>query len=110
MLINKPKYEVDEVITLRLITTEEIIARFVRETDTGFVVTKPLALMPTPQGITMTQMVMTVEINTEVEIQKQHVVVHGPTRQEAADGYLEATTGIKPVRGKLLNAAGMQAR
>lgn len=111
MLINKGKgYEADDVITLRLVTGEEIIARYVSETADNFVITRPMALGAGPQGVMLTQMVMTLELNNEVEIQKAHVVVHGRTREEAQDGYIQATTGIKPVRGSLLNAAGMQTR
>lgn len=111
MLINRSKsYEADEVVTLRLTTGEEVMARFVEETDLTFKVSRPMVLMAGPQGAMLTQMAMTLELNTEVEFQKSHVVIHGRTREEAADSYIQATTGIKPVRGSLLNASGMQAR
>ena len=58
----------------------------------------------------LSQMVMTLELNSNVDIQKAHVIVHGHTRDEAKDAYIQATTGIKTVRGSLLNAAGVPGR
>ena len=111
MLINKSKsYTTDDIITLRLVTGEEILAKYVGESDLAYTISRPMALMPGPQGVMLAQMAMTLELNTEVEIQKVHVIVHGHTRDEARDSYIQATTGIKTVRGSLLNATGMPGR
>lgn len=111
MLINRSKaYAADDIITLRLVTGEEILAKYVSQTDTAYTVSRPMALVAGPQGVMLTQMVMTLELNSEVEIQKAHVVVHGYTRDEARDSYIQATTGIKTVRGNLLNATGLPGR
>jgi hypothetical protein len=111
MLINKSKkYDSEDIVTLRLVTGEEVISRYVGETDTTYTVTRPMVLMAGPQGVMLSQMVMTLELNSNVDIQKVHVIVHGHTRDEAKDAYIQATTGIKTVRGNLLNAAGMPGR
>lgn len=111
MLINRNKNYADgDVITLRLVTGEEILAKYVSESDRAYTISRPMALMPGPQGVMLAQMAMTLELNTEVEIQKAHVVVHGYTRDEARDSYIQATTGIKTVRGNMLNAAGLPGR
>jgi hypothetical protein len=41
---------------------------------------------------------MTAQINTVV-LKNQHIVFHGPTAKEAADGYLQSTSGIQLVKG-----------
>lgn len=108
MLINRSKAYADgDIITLRLVTGEEILAKYVSQTDTSYTVARPMALVAGPQGVMLTQMVMTLELNNDVEIQKAHVVVHGYTRDEARDSYIQATTGIKTVRGDLSAVKGL---
>jgi hypothetical protein len=111
MLINQNKtYSPGDVMTLRLITGEEILAKYHSDSETAYTVSRPMALMPGPQGVVMAQLAMTLELDDEVQIQKAHVVVHGLTRDIARDSYIQATTGIKTVRGNLLNATGMPGR
>ena len=51
MLINKSKnYDADDVITFRLVTGEEVISRYVSETDSAYTISRPMVLMAGPQG------------------------------------------------------------
>jgi hypothetical protein len=92
------KVELNQVYTLKIANGDEIVAKIVEETDTTYVVTKPLTVVPGPQGINMMNSLFTADPDKNVTINKQQVSVVAPSREEVCDSYLEATTGLKPVR------------
>ena len=88
----------DKVYTLKIANGDEIVARITAEDDATYTVTKPLTVIPGPQGINMMNSLFTANPDKNVTINKQQVSVVAPSREEVCDSYLEATTGIKPVR------------
>jgi hypothetical protein len=96
MLINKP-YEKDDVVTFKLITGEEIIARLLSENADAFSVSRPLALAMSGQGVGLIPAAFSAPLNM-VELQRAHVLMHDRTREELVGNYLEGTTGIQTVR------------
>jgi hypothetical protein len=93
------KVELDQVYTLKIANGDEIVAKITAEDDTTYTVTKPLTVVPSPQsGINMMHSLFTANPDKNVTINKQQVSVVAPSREEVCDSYLEATTGIKPVR------------
>ena len=92
------KVELNQVYTLKIANGDEIVAKIVEETDTTYAVTKPLTVVPGPQGNNMMNSLFTADPDKNVTINKQQVSVIAPSREEVCDSYLEATTGIKPVR------------
>ncbi len=48
-------YRENDIVTFKLISGEEIVAKYVSETDTSFRIYKPLSLMPGPQGMALGQ-------------------------------------------------------
>lgn len=97
MLANK-QYNQGDIVTFKLNTSEELIARMVEDTMVDFKITKPVTLVPTPNGsLGMVPALFSVELNTSsISLQKSSVVMHAPTRKDVADEYLKGTTGIKP--------------
>lgn len=97
MIIQKG-YQANDVISFKLTSGEEMIARYVEENDSTFYVTKPVNLVPTPQGsLGMVPAMFSAELNTaKVSLQKSAVALHSPTKKEVADEYLRGTTGIRP--------------
>jgi hypothetical protein len=92
------KVELDQVYTLKIANGDEIVARITAETDTTYTVTRPLTVVPSPQGIQMIMSLFTADPDKTVAINKQQVSLIAASREEVCDSYLEATTGIKPVR------------
>jgi hypothetical protein len=92
------KVELDQVYTIKIANGDEIVARVTQETDTTYAVTKPLTVVPGPQGINMMNSLFTADPDKLVTINKQQISLIAPSREEVCDSYLEATTGIKPVR------------
>ena len=95
MLIDKG-VSVGDVITIKLISGEEIIARNVEETDQYFKVSKPLILIPTEDGRAQwIPYVQTISLDKDLKIAKSSIVLTGVTVKQVADGYIQSTTSIK---------------
>jgi len=92
------KLALDEVYTLKIANGDEIVAKITAEDDTTYTVTRPLTVVPGPQGINMMNSLFTANPDKLVTINKQQVSIIAPSRDEVCDSYIEATTGIKPVR------------
>ena len=92
MLLQKP-IATNDVVSLKLVNGDEIIARFESEDSNGITINKPKALTSTPQGLGMIPWVFLGDKDT-MTIQKSHVFVMVPSKKDAADQYMEGTTGI----------------
>lgn len=96
MLISKGVAE-GEVITIKTTAGEELLAKLVEETATGYKLSKPLCLTATQQGIGLTPYLFTTDMDTEITLSKSAIAVIAPTIKEYADTYIQQTTGIKLV-------------
>ena len=93
MLIDKG-FSQGEVISFKLTSGEELIARLEEARDTEYRITKPMVLSMAPQGIGMMPFMITVDNNKVITIEKSKVVAAAVTVKEFADQYLSGTTGI----------------
>ncbi len=92
MLLEKPIASGD-VVSIKLINGDEIIARLDSETDNEIKITKPLAITMSAQGLGMIPWIFLGSKDT-VAVKKDHVFVMVPSKKEAADQYMQGTTGI----------------
>ena len=92
------KIELDQVYTFKIANGDEIVAKIIAEDDATYTVAKPLTIVPSQQGINMMNSLFTADPDKNVSINKQQVSIIAPSREEVCDSYLEATTGLKPVR------------
>jgi hypothetical protein len=93
-LIKKPSRPGD-IVTFKLETAEEVIAKLVEETDKVYKLERPMTLSYTPQGVGLTPWIITSEPEAVIEIDKHRVMAQTPTMKNASDQYLQGTTGIK---------------
>lgn len=98
MLIEKPIADGD-VVSLKLLNGDELIARFESETATEIKISKPLAVTVGPQGLGMMPWIFLGNKETFV-LQKSHVFVMIPSKKDAADQYIQGTTGIALAQGR----------
>lgn len=96
MLLNKG-FATNEVVSLKLVSGEEIIARFEEETPTGYRISKPTMITMTQGGIGLMPYMFTVDPDRDIVIGHQAVVVISATEKVFADQYIQGTTGIKIV-------------
>jgi hypothetical protein len=92
MLLEKPISSGD-VVSLKLINGDEIIARFENDTTDEIKIEKPLALTMSGQGLGMIPW-MFLGAKDTITLKKSHVFCMVPSKKDAADQYMQGTTGI----------------
>jgi hypothetical protein len=94
MLINIDKgFSNGDVVSLKLLNGDEIIARFESATDEVIKLSKPLAITVSPQGLGMIPWVF-LGNDSDITLSKTHVFVMVASKKDAATQYRESTTGI----------------
>jgi hypothetical protein len=92
------KVEVNKVYTFKLTNADELVGKVIEESDDSYIIANPLSAVPTEKGIQLIFTVFTGDPKENVRINKSAVAMICQTREEVGDHYLEATTGIKPIR------------
>jgi hypothetical protein len=96
MLVPK-SYQPNDIITLKLVNGEELVARYMDKTVTHWILERPLMVMASNQGVALIQSLISADINKNVEINSEHVIMHSQTVQQMVDHYIQTTTGIQTV-------------
>ena len=94
MLINKG-ITPGEIVTIKTTAGEEIVAKLVEENPMGITVAKPLVLTAGQKGIALVPFLFTTDPDANITISNGTVMVLAPTVKDAADTYIQNTTGIK---------------
>jgi len=92
-----------EIVTLKLFSGEELVAKFVEDKDNVYVISSPMVISASPQGIGLVPFLFTVDVTKEIPVDKGSVCVATNTEAGFADQYIQATTGISvsPNQGTL---------
>ncbi len=96
MLIDKG-VTAGEVITLKLTSGEEIVAKLVEETDAHYKLSKPMVIGMGQKGPGLMPYLFTVHPDKPVRLSKSTVTVAEATDETFAKQFLESTSGIKLV-------------
>lgn len=96
MLIEAPMKDGDTV-TIKTFNGDELIARLVETKANSYVISKPLAIMATAQGLGLGPYAFTVDPDAKLELNKSAVVFIAKTQSDMAKQYIGSTTGIKLV-------------
>jgi len=94
--------EIGKKYTMRMGYGEEIVAKITAYDSSTYTLSKPVAVVPGQQGIQLMNSLFTADPEAEVTVNRSSVAMIAPVREDVGDSYLEATTGIKPVRSKIL--------
>ena len=94
MLINKG-ISSGEVVTIKVVTGEEIVAKYVEETATGHKVSRPMVLSMTQKGLGMMPMLFTVDPDSDILINSASIVMLTVTEADFAKQYTTSVTGIQ---------------
>lgn len=94
MLIDKG-VSVGEVITLKLTSGEEIVAKLVEETPTHYKLSKPMVIGMGQKGPGLMPYLFTVAPEKDVKLLKTTVTVAEATDKTFADQFITSTTGIQ---------------
>lgn len=96
MLIEAPMKDGDTV-TIKTFNGDELIARLVETKTNSYVISKPLAIMATAQGLGLGPYAFTVDPDAKLELNKSAVIFIAKTQSDMAKQYIGSTTGIKLV-------------
>lgn len=94
--------EPNGIYTIRISNGDEMVARIEEIRDTCYIISKPLTVVPSQQGIQMIMGLFTANPDKNIQLNKEAVSMIALVREEVRDSYIEATTGIKPVTKKIL--------
>lgn len=94
MLIDTP-YKENDVISIKLTSGEELVAKLVSEDTSVVTISKPLSLTATQQGMGLTPFMFTVDPETKFKINQTSIVCIVKTLEEMASNYIQSTTGLK---------------
>jgi len=93
MLIDKG-VTAGEVITLKLTSGEELVARLVEEGADFYKLSKPSVIGMSPKGPALMPYLFTVSPDKDIKLGKNSVAVVAASDKEFADQYMQGTTGI----------------
>ena len=96
MLIDKG-VTAGEVVTFKLTSGEELVAKLVEETAEYYKLSRPMVIGMGPSGPGLMPYLFTVNPEKEIKLQKKTVTVVEATDKAFADQFIQTTTGIKLV-------------
>ena len=94
-MLKEKKFEKNDILTLKLVTSEEVIAQFESEVEDQVVVKKSSIVAANPQGGLGLVPWMMSAMPDKIGINKSDIVVITETAKPIADKFIEATTNIQ---------------
>ena len=95
--------EKELVYTIKIANGDEVVTKVVDiDEDGNYIISRPLTVVPGPQGIQMIMSLFTANPDKNYSLNKSQCSMIALARDEVRDSYIEATTGIKPVSSKIL--------
>ena len=83
------KITLDQTYTIKISNGDEIVARITHEDDDEYHISRPLVVVPSPQGIQMIFGLFTADPEKPVVLNKSAVSMIAPSRQEVCDSYTD---------------------
>lgn len=87
--------DLDRVYTFKLNSSEELVARVKKVTDSWIEIENPVMVAPGPQGLGLVPGMFTADPQENPQLNINSVAIYAPTDDSVRNRYLEATTGIK---------------
>jgi glycine cleavage system H lipoate-binding protein len=93
MLI-EAQYKVGDVVSIKLSSGEEMIARFEDENEDVVTVAKPYILIAAQNGMALAPYMFTIAPDTKVKLKINNVICIVKSAKDASDMYIKQSTGI----------------
>lgn len=93
MIITKTAYQKDDVVSIKMSNGDELVARYESEDTEFYYFKNPMSIAFSNNGVGMMPWLFLAESKT-VKLNKSHVLCIAPTRKDAANQYIQSTTGI----------------
>lgn len=93
MLIEKSIAKGD-VVSFKLASGEEVVAKLDEVQETKYVVTKPLMLTMSEKGLALAPFMFTIEPLAKISFHTNNVLCASKTEKQMASQYIATTTGL----------------
>ena len=97
MLLNRSSYSPGDVIGLKLVNGDEVIAKLTEQTDTHWVLERPCVVVGGAKGIGLIQAMFSLDPEKSITVKNDHVMMTCEAVAQMRDHYIQVTTGIQPV-------------
>ncbi len=94
-MIQNKKHEEGDIVAIKLVTAEEVIAKVVEEGADSIKVMKPMMLVHTPKGLAMSQFLMMQDVKDAIEISTSNIIAITKANSVASSQYSQTVTSIK---------------
>ena len=94
-MLKENNHKENDIIDIRIIGGDEVIAKFVSETEDTITVRKPLALAMMQNGLGLQQYVIMGNMDNPFVINKKAIITTQVANQGAQDNYVQGTSSIK---------------
>lgn len=102
MLFEKSRFSANDVVTLKLISGEEVLGKFISEDMMSISLSRVLMIAMTAKGPAMAPILMTVDPDKDLTFQKSAVSIITSSDSEIAAQYTTQTTGIAIPKGGII--------
>ena len=93
MLIETP-YTTGDVVSIKLSSGEEMIARLEEENDKTAIVSKPYILIAAQNGMALAPYMFTVSPDTKIKLKINSIICIVKSAKDASDMYIKQSTGL----------------
>lgn len=97
MLFNKQKFIVGDIVTIKLLSGDEVMGKFIEDAMGSITLDRPVMLAMTQKGPAMAPVLLTVNPDSKLTFNTQTVMVMAESDSEIGKQYVYQTTGIQPV-------------
>jgi len=94
-LIIEKKFATNDTVSIKLSSGEEIVGRFVSMSDSEVIISKPMSLLATQNGMGLSPFMFTVSMDNKFPFNRNLISVMIPTESNMASQYIEQTSGLK---------------
>lgn len=97
------KFPIGEVLTFKLNSGEELIAKVESVDDDGFLELKePVSIAPSPQGMGLVPSMFTADPENKIRLNTNNITLFAFTQEDVKVKYIQATTGISVPSKKIV--------
>jgi hypothetical protein len=96
------KLETNSIYTFKLNTGEELVARVIDIAPDHMVIEHPILTVISQQGLQMMPGLFSADLGQNVRLNNASWAMIAETREDVRDSWIQATTGIAPVRRQII--------
>jgi hypothetical protein len=96
------KPEINQVHTFKLLTGEEFVARILEIHPDHMIIEHPIMTVISQQGLQMMPALFSANQDKTVRLNNSSWAMIADTRDDVRDSWIQATTGIAPVRKSII--------